>query len=308
MAEIKESDDIEIVETLPTGTPAEDVNPRAAEADDADDIDSRDINPDNPDETDAEREAIRERRRKEKQERKERRDQAISRDKLELDFLRKRNEDLERRQTALEQRAHKEDFAAVDNGLKAALNEVKMAEDVIAKAVAAGNGEDVAQALRYRDQAISRAQQLSQVKQQVSAPRPEPGLDPAVAAHAQEFVKENPWYDPQARDEDSAIVLAVDQALARDGYDPKNQDYWAELRKRVARRLPDRMQKAEERVARGGPSVGSGREHAPATTRREVYVSPERKQALVDAGVWDDPVLRQKYVKRYMEYDRTKRA
>ena len=224
MAEIKESDDIEIVETLPTGTPAEDVNPRAAEADDADDVDSRDINPDNPDETDAEREAIRERRRKEKVERKERRDQAISRDKLELDFLRKRNEDLERRQTALEQRAHKEDFAAVDNGLKAALNEVRMAEDVIAKAVAAGNGEDVAQALRYRDQAMSRAQQLSQAKQQASAPRPELGLDPAVAAHAQEFVKENPWYDPQARDEDSAIVLAVDQALARDGYDPKNSD------------------------------------------------------------------------------------
>ena len=310
MAEIKESDDIDIVETLPqgSGSTAEDVNPRATDLDDADDIDSRDINPDNPDETDAEREAIRERRRKEKLERKERRDQAISRDKLELDFLRKRNDDLERRQNALEQRAQKQDVAAVDDGLKAALNEVKMAEDVIAKAVAAGNGEDVAQALRYRDQAMTRAQQLSQAKQQATAPRAEPGLDPAVANYAQEFMKEHSWYDPQARDEDSAIVLAVDQALARDGYDPKNQDYWAELRKRVARRLPERMQKTEERAARGGPSVGSGREHAPATTRREVYVSPERKQALVEAGVWDDPVLRQKYVKRYMEYDKTNRA
>jgi len=308
MAEIKESDDIEIVETLPTGAGEADVDlkrPDSAEADE-DDHDERDVNPDDPD--DSEREAIRERRRKEKVERKERRDQAISRDKLELEFLRKRNDDLERRQNALEQRAHKQDFDAVDSGLKAALNEVKMAEDVIAKAVAAGNGEDVAQALRYRDQAMSRAQQLSNAKQQASAPRPEPGIDPAVANHAQRFLADNPWYDQQGRDEDSAVVLAVDQALARDGYDPKTTQYWDELRKRVARRLPERVSKPEERQARGGPNVGSGREHAPASTRREVYVSPERKQALVDAGVWDDPVLRMKYVKRYMEYDRSNRA
>ena len=31
-------------------------------------------------------------------------------------------------------------------------------------------------------------------------------------------------------------------------------------------------------------------------------------QALVDAGVWDDPVLRQKYVKRYSEYDRQQKS
>jgi hypothetical protein len=35
-----------------------------------------------------------------------------------------------------------------------------------------------------------------------------------------------------------------------------------------------------------------------------MYVSPERKSALVVAGVWDDPVLRNKYLKRYAEYDR----
>jgi hypothetical protein len=55
--------------------------------------------------------------------------------------------------------------------------------------------------------------------------------------------------------------------------------------------------------------VGSGREHAPSSTRKtEVYVSPDRKQALIDAGVWDDPVLRTKYVKRYQEYDRLNKS
>ena len=37
-------------------------------------------------------------------------------------------------------------------------------------------------------------------------------------------------------------------------------------------------------------------------------VTPERKAALVEAGVWDDPILRMKYAKRYAEYDRTKAA
>ena len=59
------------------------------------------------------------------------------------------------------------------------------------------------------------------------------------------------------------------------------------------------------RKARGGPAVGSGKEHAPSSTRKEVYISPERKSALVEAGVWDDPVLRMRYVKRYAAYDKT---
>lgn len=49
---------------------------------------------------DKEREAIRERRRLEKLERKERRDKSIARDKIELDFLAKRNDELERRLAA----------------------------------------------------------------------------------------------------------------------------------------------------------------------------------------------------------------
>jgi hypothetical protein len=142
-------------------------------------------------------------------------------------------------------------------------------------------------------------------------------VDDEAMVHAKQFLSDNKWYDPQGRDEDSAIVLAIDQSMNRDGYDPRSPDYWDELRKRAARRLPERFGKAqsrdntqtrEERTARGGPAVGSGKEHAPTSTRQEVYVSPERKQALIEAGVWDDPVLRQRYVKRYSEYDKQNRA
>ena len=270
------------------------------------------------DDTDDEREAIRERRRQEKLERKQRREEAIKRDKLELDFLRKRNDDLERRVSAQEQRTHKLDLSAFDAEISKSVRDAEMAEQVIAKAVAAGNGEDVTQAMRYRDQALARVQQLNYQKQQVAAQKPQPQqIDDTTMRYAQEFIKENPWYDAQGRDEDSAIVIAVDQALTRDGYDPRTPDYWDELRRRAAKRLPERFgarkQQPEERAEtrrepRGGPAVGSGREHAPASTRKEIYISPERKQALIEAGVWDDPVLRAKYVKRYAEYDRSNKA
>jgi len=265
---------------------------------------------------DDEREAIRERRRLEKLERKDRRDQAIKRDKLELDFLRKRNDDLERRVSLQEHRAHQVDLGTYDAHIASAAKEAEMAERVIAKAVEAGNGKDVAQALKYRDQAMQKVQQLQYAKQQAAQQRPQPQgqqLDDMTMHYANEFIKENPWYDSQGRDEDSAIVIAIDQSLAKDGYNPQSEEYWDELRKRAARRLPEkfkneRRDSREERTPRGGPAVGSGREHAPASTRKEIYVSPERKQALIEAGVWDDPVLRMKYVKRYAEYDRTNKA
>lgn len=266
--------------------------------------------PEDPEEDkeDPERAAIRERRRLEKLERKDRKEKAIGRDKTELEFLRNRNDELERRMTAQEQRNRQEDVSSVDQQLKAAINELQMSEEVIAKAVEAGNGADVTQAMRYRDQAMEKARQLHGLKQNAEqaakAPVRSPNhVDDQTMKHAKEFLAENKWYDVQGKDEDSAVMLAIDKSLAKDGFDPRTEDYWDELRIRGARRLPDRFDIS--RKARGGPALGSGREHAPASTRHEVYISPERKQALVEAGVWDDPLLRMKYVKRYSEYDKS---
>ena len=292
-------DDLVVVEEPPEPEEDEDEDDeRVAQSDD--------------DDSEDEREAIRERRRKEKLERKQRRDEAIKRDKLEMDFLRKRNDDLERRLTAQEQRAHQGDLNALDQQMAQAAKEAEMAEKVIAKAVAAGNGDDVTQAMRYRDQALARIQQLQAKKQSAQAPQAAPKIDDRTLQHAQDFMRENPWYDLQGRNEDSKIVIAIDQTLMGEGFDPTSPDYWSELRKRAARRLPERFGQVKEarepRAPRGGPAVGSGKEHAPTSTRKEVYISPERKQALIEAGVWDDPVLRAKYVKRYAEYDRQNRS
>jgi hypothetical protein len=262
------------------------------------------------DEVDDEREAIRERRRKEKAERKARRETAMKRDKTELDFLRSRNDDLERRLTAQEKKSTQVEVSNFDQRIAQAQKEAEMADRVIAKAVEDGNGADVAKAMKYRDVALAKMQQLNQQKQHTAKQAEQPTtVDEQTMYHAKQFMDENPWYDSQGRDEDSAIVMAIDQALTREGFNPRSEDYWDELRVRAARRIPEKFDeevapKKTVRKARGGPAVGSGKEHAPASTRKEVYISPERKQALMDAGVWDDPVLRMKYVKRYAEYDK----
>ena len=58
---------------------------------------------------------------------------------------------------------------------------------------------------------------------------------------------------------------------------------------------------------RKAPPVATGREHAPVSTKKEIYVTPERKQAMIDAGIWDDPVRRNQMLKAYASYDRSAR-
>ena len=51
--------------------------------------------------------------------------------------------------------------------------------------------------------------------------------------------------------------------------------------------------------------ANGGRERA--LKSGEMYVSAERKEALIQAGVWDDTKLRNKYLKRYADYDEAAR-
>jgi hypothetical protein len=50
--------------------------------------------------------------------------------------------------------------------------------------------------------------------------------------------------------------------------------------------------------------MGNTREHVPQSTKKEVYVTPDRKQAMIEAGYWDDPVKRNQMLKAYQAHDR----
>lgn len=306
--ETPEKEEYVITETPPESE-AEAEN-QQVEADDADDEDERLTDSDDAEEEQPQgrRALTPEEKRAQRQQRKFRRKAAIEHKERELAYLRAENEEFKRRLLNVEKQTTQFNLNTVDQRLNEALNEANMAERIMAKAIEQGQGEDVTKALQIRDAALERARQLKAAKDQVEkAPAPKPQKDPRVAAYAKEWVEANKWYDPSGKDEDSAIVKVIDQRLAAEGFNPASEDYWIELDNRVARRLPHRygeetVEKAKPK--RGGPPVGGKREYAPPSTRKEIYISPERKQALMDAGVWDNPELRQRYIKRYAEYDR----
>jgi hypothetical protein len=220
---------------------------------------------------------------------------------------------MEARLRAVEGNTLSQQAQTIDQQYQRALYEAQQAETIIARAVEAGNGDDVSVALRLRDEAKERAQQLGYAKQQAEQyahQAAQPQADPRVVDYAKQWLDANPWYNPQGRDEDSAVTKAIDNALAAEGWNPSSEEYWHELTRRVASRIgsdeaPARNQAAPRRKA---PPTGTTREHAPVSTKNEVVVTAERKQAMIDAGVWDDPVARTRYLKAYQAYDRENTA
>lgn len=317
---LKEDDDASPEEYVVTETPPEakleeaEEAPEleAAEEDEDTDADARlaDSDDEESDDDKPKRKSLSpEEKRQQRQQRKFRRRAAIEHKERELAFLRAENEEFKRRLNAVEKRTTEFDQQAADQRLNETSNEIQTVDRIIAKAIEQGAGEDVAKALAIRDQLMERRRQLESLKSQAKVEPKKEGPDPRVAAYAKEWISVNDWYDPKGGDEDSMIVQAIDKRLAAEGYNPATEDYWIELDNRVAKRLPhkygeDTVEEAPKAKKRGGPPVGGKREYAAPSTRKEIYISPERKQALIDAGVWDNPDLRQKYIRRYADYDR----
>ena len=295
-------DEFEIIEGTP---PAETPVDAADDADDDDDGDDERLAA-SQDDTDDEVESQSRKRRVKRREIQKRAKESSQR---ELEMLRHQNGELARRMAAIEGSNLANNVSAIDQRFNQVQNEVRQAEQIIARAVEAGNGDDVATAMRLRDEAQREAQQLWNHKQQVEQVRQQhanPGPDPRTVNYAKEWLSANPWYDPSGRDEDSAITKAIDNNLVAAGYDPTSRSYWEELTRRVATRVGGGEAAAPEAGSprRKAPPQGQTREHAPTSTRKEVYVTPARKQAMVDAGIWDDVARRNQMLKAYQAYDK----
>ena len=280
-----------------------------SEAEDADDDDDEGDERLGDSEDDSDEEISRSRSHVKRQKQRERRLRAKEHADRELSELREQNNTLLRRVSAIEGNTLASNVNAIDQRIAQAQADVKQAESIIARAVEAGNGDDVATAMRLRDEAQYEAQQLWQQKQQVEQVRQQhanPGPDPRVVSYAKEWMDANPWYDPNGRDEDSAITKVIDNQLASEGYSPKDADYWHELTRRVASRIGDDEAGTRQSPSkRKAPPTGTTREYAPVSTKREIYVTPERKQAMIDAGIWDDVPRRNQMLKAYQAYDKS---
>lgn len=273
------------------------------------------------------------------QKRRKRKREKYDRDQRELGFLRQRNEQLERehstRLATVENRQAQSDVIAIDGRMSQAQADIREAETLFAQAIKSGDEGAIAEALRVRDELRDGLQQLRGAKQhtqraaqerQTAATQPAVGPDPQVSQRAREWAREHSWFDPAGGDDDSAIAYAVERRLFNEGrLNPASDDYWEEVDRRLARKLPEHYgtrgrddddeppERARHVNGNGkgkdpprrasGPTIKvGGRER---TLRKgEVYIDEDRKAALVEAGVWDDPEQREKFLKSYQKYDR----
>ncbi len=191
--------------------------------------------------------------------------------------------------------------------LDVARDEVRQAEMIIARAVEAGNGEDVAAAIRLRDEAKYRADQVAAEQQRFTETRrdPSPPVDPRVRTYATQWVQANPWYNPNGKDEASVLTRRIDQGLLAEGYDPTTEGYYRELTRRVEARFGGASAPAEEPAPaprKKAPPMGATREHTPTAGRKiQVHVTPEIRQSLEEAGYWEDPAMRNKMLRQIAE-------
>ncbi len=273
-------------------------------------------------------------RKSENKARRRRQKEARDRKDRELSFLRTRNEDLERRfsrfETETDARVTGSEIATIDVGINKAKSDLALANQVIQEAVEQKDGKNLAEALDHRDTIRDNLRELSDAKDYLATNRTngagavqQQPLDPRHVAHAQSFMIDHDWWNPQGRDPDSIKVLEMDRALVQEGYHPSQKDYWDELRARTQKALPDkfdsRLNSDDDGDGDAGRGSGNGRRKPAGQNKgpqfrtggrerplkkNEVYISPERKEAMIEAGIWDDPVARNSMLKRYADYDR----
>jgi hypothetical protein len=261
---------------------------------------------------DPEREAIREARREERKLKKQlHREKARESSSL-INALRKQNEMLAERLAIVEKKTSGAEIARVDKAIEDAGVEVEYAKMKLQEAVDKSDGQSAIKAQEMLFDAKRKMESLASIKKQATHQPQNQRLDvpdPMVQRMVADWMEENPWYDPRGETEESQIAQIIDKQLTKEGYDPTTQDYWDELTYRVRKRLPEISNSSynEPNVRSQRPRsvvTSSGRESNATAKGNEYYISPERVQALKEAGVWNNPEQKMKMINRFRQWDK----
>jgi hypothetical protein len=284
------------------------------------------------------------------------------RDRTELNFLRQRNEDLEKRQNAIEKTVNTKltavGLAQIDTNIRTLKGRLAEVDEVIAAGVEAGDGSEIAKANQLRDDIRDRIAEQMAIRRVHKEAAEEGGADDGddrgrdkgngrqeerkpedvARSNARIFAtRHSDWFD--GNNADSKVAVKLDRKLRAEGFNPATADFWNELEDRLKDELPHRFEGKDDddsddddddlderdtgrREARGKPNgegkeavgkkpAGGPRNPAPggangsAIPKGRVYhVSKDRKEAMIAAGMWDDPVLRNKMIKKYAKWDK----
>ena len=156
---------------------------------------------------------------------------------------------------------------------------------------------------------LAQRDKMAKDSERIAAKAPAPELDPKTSQEARRWMGRNRWFDAKAHDSDSQIVLQIDRELqAEQIWDSRTSEYWQELDRRLKEVMPERFE--AQRTPPGVTASASDRTpmvRANGSSNGTFILSKERKQALIDAGVWDDPQARARHIRAYQKYDRENR-
>jgi hypothetical protein len=295
---VSEEKDGSVVVDLPESiqSPDEQEEVHAAEGGSTDDGDA-----DHPDDTDAIRAARRNRRKAKREYMKQ---TSIEKD-ARLQNLQRQNQELLERLSAVERRQSGADLARLDKAIEDKELRLQYAKMKLSEATTAGDGEAMAKAQEMWYETRREIEAMRSVKERAAQNvQAQPTDNGEVQRHASRWMDKNDWYDPNGDDEDSQIAKVIDQRMVKEGWNPNSKDYWEELDRRVARKLPHRYtDDTDDQPTRSRPRsvvTSSGRENINSSGSRNTFtLSPEQVRAMKDAGMWDDQAKRSKMIKRY---------
>lgn len=251
--------------------------------------------------------------------------------------------DLQEQVTRLQGRTVQYDLNTLQGNLQRIESQQAEAKSLMAQLVKAQDGDGVAEItelqMRLHEQHRQVSDQLRRAKSNQQQGAPEtlsdeapangrsngqanraPKFPPEVARRAQAWASKNKAWFQNATPEEKIIVADLDRQVLDAGFNPLADAYWTELDRRVKQNLPHHFKKAnggnngggngrvngESNASRGGPRMAPASQNGGGRPvgRNEVRVTPDRKKAMQDAGMWDDPVKRNRMLKQYAEYDR----
>ena len=172
-------------------------------------------------------------------------------------------------------------------------DKVAKAQEVLAK-IAVEEAKVNASKVALEQEPILQQAQPTEIQQNVQQPMPGYQPPPKLDEKQEAWVEKNAWFG-----EDEIMTLAafaIDQKLIQEGYDPKTDEYYSEVDKRLRKEFP---QKFEESSAPSKPQqkvASAGRVAGNTSSKRQVKLSPAEVQMAKRLNV---PLTEYaKYVKR----------
>ena len=279
----------------------------------------------------------------------------LTQTRADLEALRAQVGVIEPRLTEIDQGRRADQLATLDRQINEANGRAALARNNLTEALTNQDPAAITAALDMRDEAIRQAERLAGQKERLASAAPIQTVDPnqfrqqpqgqqpqrqappplprEAAVRATAFQTEHSWIAANPNSREARLILDIDNEIAGEGFDPRTDDYWDELRDRASAYMdlrtgrplgqangnghappqPQRgAQPMQQPVQRRGPMVAGGSVNgAPPGNGRQLFLSPERKAAMIQVGALEPDgrtvANQEKYRRlavRYMAFDR----